>query len=162
MVEDQALDPTRLCVMYQAPVEADWRDEATWHLANPALGDFLDIRVLRDECHRAQLQPPEERSFRQYRLNQPTSAVGRAIDLHVWDRSAGAVDERQLAGRRCHGGLDLATTTDLAALCWDFPNEDGTHEAIWRLWCPASALPPASTGARAARRRSGPSEGCSR
>jgi phage terminase large subunit-like protein len=138
---DPSLDPTRLVVMYSAPADADWRDERTWAAANPALGEFLDIRVLRDEAKRAELLPTEERAFRQFRLNQPTNAVGRAIDLSIWDRTAGIVIEDQLRGRRCFGGLDLATTTDLAALCWLFPEEDGSFQALWRLWCPQNALP---------------------
>jgi phage terminase large subunit-like protein len=85
------------------------------------------------------LNPAEERAFRQYRLNQPVRAVGRAIDLPTWDRSAGLVVEEELVGRRCHGGLDLATTTDLAALAWDFPDGED-HQVIWRLFCPEAAL----------------------
>ena len=137
---DPALDPTRLVVMFAAPADADWRDEKVWRAASPALGDFLDIRVLRDEARKAALLPTEERAFRQFRLNQPTSAVGRAIDLAVWDRSAGLVNEQALAAKRCHGGLDLATTTDLAALAWLFPREDG-FDCLWRLWCPSAAIP---------------------
>jgi phage terminase large subunit-like protein len=140
VLADPALDPSRLVVMYSAPTDASWTDEHTWKMANPALGDFLDISVLRSECAKAIRLPTEERAFRQFRLNQPVSAVGRAIDLMVWDASAGEVNESELHGLRCHGGLDLATTTDLAALCWDFPAEDGDHRAIWRLWCPSAAL----------------------
>ena len=138
---DPALDPGRLVVMYAADENADWLDERVWRACNPALGEFLDIRVLREEARKAQLLPTEERAFRQFRLNQPSNAVGRAIDLPAWDRSAGMVVEEQLVGKRCHGGLDLATTTDLAALCWDFPQEDDTHLSVWRLWCPEAAIP---------------------
>jgi phage terminase large subunit-like protein len=140
VAEHPELDPSRLVVMFAAPQDADWRSEATWRAANPALGTFLDIRVLRDEAHRAILLPTEERAFKQFRLNQPTNAIGRAIDLAVWDRSAGLVSETGLTGKRCHGGLDLAATTDLAALCWLFPGEEESYQALWRLWCPQSAL----------------------
>jgi phage terminase large subunit-like protein len=50
------------------------------------------------------------------------------------------VSEEQLAGRRCHGGLDLASTTDIAALCWDFPDGEGGHDAVWRFWLPEERL----------------------
>ena len=52
------------------------------------------------------------------------------------------VVEDALEGRRCHGGLDLATTTDLAALAWDFPDPDDPerHHVMWRLFCPEAAL----------------------
>jgi phage terminase large subunit-like protein len=87
IAEDPALEPERLVVIYTAPAEADWTDPATWRLANPALGDFLDIGVLAAECHTAQGNPAAERAFRQYRLNQPQSLVGRAISLSAWDAS---------------------------------------------------------------------------
>jgi phage terminase large subunit-like protein len=141
--DDPSRNPQRLVVIYQLPADEDWSIEANWRKANPALGDFLDIEVLRAEFRRAQLRPDEERAFRQFRLNQPTRAVGRAIDLQVWDRSAGLVVEADLVGRRCHGGLDLATTTDLAALAWDFPDPDEPehHQVVWRLFCPEAAVP---------------------
>ena len=47
------------------------------------------------------------------------------------------VDEAKLAGREAYGGLDLAATSDLLALCWLFPDDErGGHEALWRLWTP--------------------------
>ena len=139
ILQDPSRNPQRLVVVYQLAEDEDWTKEANWRKASPALGDYLDIEVLRGEFRRARLNPAEERAFRQFRLNQPVRAVGRAIDLGVWDASGGEVDERELLGGRCCGGLDLATTTDLAALCWDF--QDGEdHIGVWRLFCPESAL----------------------
>jgi phage terminase large subunit-like protein len=139
VLADPSRNPQRLVVVYQAEAEDDWTDERVWHKASPALGDFLDLDVLRVEFNRALLNPVEERAFRQFRLNQPSRAIGRAIDLPTWDRSAGLVVEAALDGRRCHGGLDLASTTDLAALAWAFPDEDEVA-MVWRLFCPEQAL----------------------
>lgn len=137
---DPSLEPTRLVVIYRVPEDADWTDERVWKLANPALGDFLDLRVLRDEYRKAVNNPAAERAFRQFRLNQPVNAIGRAIDLGQWDATAGMVDEAALTGRACYAGLDLATTTDLAAYALDFPNADGTHEVIWRCFIPEARV----------------------
>jgi phage terminase large subunit-like protein len=137
---DPSRNPQRLVVIYQLPEAGDWTQERSWRSCNPALGDFLDVEVLRAEFNRAMHQPTEERAFRQFRLNQPVNAVGRAIDLGRWDAGAGIVIEDQLIGQRCHGGLDLATTTDLAALCWLFPGDDETYRALWRLWVPSTML----------------------
>lgn len=142
VLADPSRNPRRLVVVYQLSEDEDWALESNWRKASPALGDFLDIEVLRSEFRRARLNPREETAFRQFRLNQPVRAVGRAIDLPTWDRSAGLVVEEALRGARCHGGLDLASTTDLAALCWDFPDVvPETHQALWRLFCPSAALP---------------------
>ena len=143
VLEDPDLDHGRLVVMYSTDPEADWTDEAEWHKANPALGDFLDIRVLREECNKAIENPAAERAFRQYRLNQPTQAVGRAINLVAWDAGAGEVDYQalldNLAGRPCYAGLDLASTSDLAAYALVFPGEDG-FDVVWRHFAPTGAL----------------------
>lgn len=138
---DPGLDPRRLVVLYAAPPGADWTSPATWRLANPALGDYLDEQVLADECAKAQRNPVEERAFRQFRLNQQSAPAGRALDLAVWDDSAGVLDEADLLGAPCFGGLDLASTSDLASYCLDFPAPDGrVHRALWRVFAPESAL----------------------
>lgn len=142
VLEDPTLDPQRLVVMYRWPVGADWREERNWYRVNPALGDFLELQTLRAEFHQALHNPPAERSFRQYRLNQPVNAIGRAISLGVWDQGKAQVSEAQLAGQLCWGGLDLASTQDLAALAWVFPAEPPQegYSVLWRCWIPSERL----------------------
>jgi phage terminase large subunit-like protein len=144
VLADPQLDHARLVVLYAAPREADWTAPATWAAANPALGDFLDQRILAAECAKAVANPAAERAFRQYRLNQQTAQAGRAIDLAAWGASAGPVAHTALpallAGRTCYGGLDLASTSDLASYALDFPGEGGGHDVLWRVFAPAAAL----------------------
>jgi phage terminase large subunit-like protein len=140
---DPGLEPERLVVLYRAAEDADWTRPATWRQANPALGDFLSQRVLAAECRTAQRNPAAERSFRQFRLNQPVSKIGRAISMPVWEESAGELTGSELAGvlagRECFGGLDLAATQDLAAYALVFPGAEG-YDVIWRHFCPAPRL----------------------
>jgi len=137
---DPGLDRRRLVYMRNLPPDADPWDEGNWHYPNPALGDFLAISALRDEANEARLAPGRENAFRQYRLNQWVRSVTRWLSIDAWDASAGLVDEAQLDGRRCYGGLDLANTTDLTALCWAFPEPDGTVVLLWRHFCPEARL----------------------
>ena len=90
-------------------------------------------------------------------MNQPQSAVGRAIALSVWEASAGPVDCAQLvercAAREAYVGLDLATTQDLAAYALIFPSDDEkTYDIVWRHFAPARQLSELNrrTGAQAA------------
>jgi phage terminase large subunit-like protein len=110
----------------------DWEDEEVWERAQPNLGVSVSREFLRSEARQAKQQPARQNTFRRLYLNEWTQAVTRWIDLGSWDASAGMVDEEQLAGRRCFGGLDLASSTDIAALCWDFPGE--AHDVIWRFF----------------------------
>jgi phage terminase large subunit-like protein len=141
---DPSLEPERLAVIYRAEEDDDWTKPATWRKANPALGDFLQTKVLAAECRTAQRNPVAQRSFRQYRLNLPVSKVGHAIELAVWDESAGdfttAELAGELAGRDCYAGLDMATTQDLAAYALVFADGTGGYDVIWRHFCPASRL----------------------
>lgn len=138
---DPSLDPGRLVVIHAAPADADWTDPATWAMANPALGDYLDPRILADECTKAVANPAAERAFRQFRLNQQSQRAGRAIDLGRWDTAPPRAPELELAGRECYAGLDLASTIDLASYALDFPDGHDGHDVIWRVFTPRERLP---------------------
>ena len=123
--EIPSLDPTFLPVIYEAPADADWKDERVWRKANPALGDFRSLEELRVACARAQEIPAQENAFRRLYLNQWTEQDARWINLDAWDACKVALDPAALAGRRCYIGLDLSTTTDLTAAVAVFPDDDG-------------------------------------
>lgn len=133
-------DPTFFFRWWGVDDGEDWDDERVWERAQPNLGVSVSREFLRAEARQARAQPARQNTFRRLYLNQWTQASARWLDLRAWDATAGMVDEAQLRGRRCFGGLDLASTTDLAALCWDFPGEDGVHEALWRFWAPTERL----------------------
>jgi phage terminase large subunit-like protein len=52
--------------------------------------------------------------------NEQHSVETRWLDPDVWRRCGGLVEEERLAGRRCYGGLDLSSTTDVSALVYIF------------------------------------------
>jgi phage terminase large subunit-like protein len=85
VLADPSIDPTFLPVIWEAPAAADWRAEATWRHANPALGDFRSLEELRVACARAQEIPAQENSFRRLYLNQWTEQASRWIQLPAWD-----------------------------------------------------------------------------
>jgi len=74
---------------------------------------------LADECVKAQHLPSFENTFRRLYLNQWTEQESRWVSLDTWDACAGALPD--LEGRECWAGLDLASTTDIAALALIFP-----------------------------------------
>ena len=138
IARDPDLDPARFVYMRNTPDTADAWDEETWKIANPALGDFLSIEQLRDEAREAHNDPTYEDAFRQYRLNQWRQQVTRWMPLNLWDRCGGMIAEEERVSAVVYGGLDLAATTDLAALAWWLPE---TKEAVFRFWTPEAMLP---------------------
>jgi len=84
--EDPAADPTFFPFVWQAPADADWKDEETWYTCNPALGIFLSIDAVRAKCKSAQTNPTEENEFRRLRLNQKVQQATRFIPMDDYDQ----------------------------------------------------------------------------
>lgn len=129
VLENPGLDPTFLPILYEAPVDADWTDEAVWKQANPALGDFRSLEEMRTTAVRAKEIPAQENTFRRLYLNQWTEQASRWIQMPAWDAcgvaQSAASFRASLRGRKCYVGMDLASTKDLTALVAVFPDDDG-------------------------------------
>lgn len=117
-------DPSFAAFIFEAPRDADPWDEATWHAANPALGDFRSLDEFRVAAARAKRIPAQEAAFRTFYLNQPAEADNRFVSGVDWDTCAGDLDLDALEGRPCWGGLDLSSTQDLTALVLVFPDDE--------------------------------------
>ncbi len=116
----------------------DWESEAAWLKANPNLGISKKLPDLRDKARKARQMPSRLNVFLQKELNIWTQASTRWIDPERWRAcNVRAVDELELAGRRCYGGLDLSSTLDVTALVWVFPPVEGTVcDVLCRMWIP--------------------------
>lgn len=110
----------------EADREDDWTDPAVWRKANPSLGVTVTEEFLAGECKRALASPAYQNTFRRLYLNQWTSQESRWLDLMAWNACGAPLPD--LAGRECYVGLDLASTTDVAAWAAVFPptEEDDT------------------------------------
>jgi phage terminase large subunit-like protein len=140
IASDPSLDARRYVWIRAAAADAPLNDEPSWHAANPALGFFLTVGSLRDECAEALLDPRKAKAFRQFHLNQWQRAESRWLPDGRW-RTGEALVLDELVGRRCHGGLDLAAVSDLTSLCWYFPAKDALPAcAVWRHYVPEGAL----------------------
>ena len=117
-------DPTFYPVIYGAAPEDDWTDPEVWKKANPSLGITIQMEKVEAACNSAKENPAEENAFRQLRLNQWVKQSVRWMPMDKWDACDYAVNAEALRGRRCYGGLDLSSTTDLTAFVLIFPPED--------------------------------------
>jgi phage terminase large subunit-like protein len=117
------LDPSVYVQLHAADESADPLDPKVWRGCNFALGKFLDRKELEAQAKRAARVPAFMSAFRNLRLNQRVHADERLIGRDDWLACAGTVDGEALRGRRCWGGLDLSSTTDLTALVLVFEGE---------------------------------------
>lgn len=134
-------DPSVYGVIWGADPKDDPHAESTWIKANPGYGISPTREFMISASAKAASSPADLASFQRLHLGLRTKQVTKYITLTAWDRNAGPrIDEKLLAGRPCFGGLDLASTSDITALAWLFPADDGTYDAIWRLWIPEDNL----------------------
>ena len=138
ILEGRKIDPTFYPVIYGAEDTDDWTDPSVWEKANPSLGITVGIDKVRAACESAKQNPAEENTFRQLRLNQWVKQAVRWMPMDKWDICDFAVDEQQLEGRVCNGGLDLSSTTDITAFVLVFPPErDGEKYIVLPyFWIP--------------------------
>ena len=127
-------------------------DEALWKRCNPSYGVTMRPRKFRAEARAAKQSEAAERNFRWLRLNQWISVkdVGW-LPLTLYDKTQAGPSAKadreawvgeNLAGKRCFGGLDLSTTTDLTAFTLVFPPQRGldTWVALFRAWRPREGV----------------------
>jgi len=62
------------------------------------------------------------------------------LDLHKWDETAGEVFPEDLEGETAYCGLDLASTTDVAAFVMVFPDEDRCYDVLPHFWIPEARI----------------------
>lgn len=138
LLEGRKVDPTFYPVIYGAEESDDWTDPKTWKKANPSLGITVGIDKVKAACESAKQNPAEENTFRQLRLNQWVKQAVRWMPMDRWDKCAFAVDEEDLLGRVCYGGLDLSSSIDITAFVLVFPpeDEDDKYVVLPYFWLP--------------------------
>lgn len=149
-------DPTFLPVIYSAEPEPDpeaeaeaespaidFEDPALWVKANPNLGVSVKLDYVQNEARRARNVPAYENTFKRLQLNIWTEQHTRWMPIHLWAKCSRPFDVALLAGAKCYGGLDLASSSDLAAFVLCFPTEVGEAEdyafLCW-FWVPADNI----------------------
>jgi len=128
-------DPTFLPIIFEATKADDWKSRKTWRKANPNLGVSVKLDHYEERFRRACEIPGYENTFKRLYLDLWTEQASRWIPMEAWDAAAGEPGEMPAPGAECFGGLDLASTTDIASLCLDFVDADtGDHRSRWWHW----------------------------
>lgn len=142
ILDGRKIDPTFYPVIYGADESDDWTDPAVWRKANPSLDITVGIDKVEAACNSAKQNPGEENSFRQLRLNQWVKQAVRWMPMEKWDACAFPIDEDELEGRVCYGGLDLSSTTDITAFVLVFPplDEEDKYIVLPNFWVPEDTL----------------------
>lgn len=100
--------------IFELEEQDDWSLEANWRKANPSYGTALKADQFREDYIEASQNVASENNFRRYRLNQWTQQETRWIEMPAWRKCTKAVPEL-VKQDQFFGGLDLASTQDIAA-----------------------------------------------
>lgn len=122
-------------IIFSIDEDDDELNPNCWIKANPMLGITPTVESMQSYAAEAAVSPGTMGEFRTKRLNVWTNAFDAWINLENWKRCAGEVVVADLEDWPAWGGLDLASTEDIAAfvLCW---LKDGRLKVLPRLWCP--------------------------
>lgn len=142
--DGKADDLAFLPVVYEVEMEADWTDPEVWRRANPNLGVSVSLDYLERECKKAQEIPAYENTFRRLHLSQRTQQDVRAIPMEQWDACGDGADPKEwrarmlvaLRTKKCAGGLDLGSVSDLTALALLFGDYQAGYDVLPFFWCP--------------------------
>lgn len=138
ILEGSEVDDTVFGLLYTLDDGDDWTDPALWIKANPNLGVSKYLATMQDDFKEAFSMPSKQNNFKTKHLNIWTEAQTRWITQDVWVKNNNPVDADGLAGRKCWGGLDLSTTTDLSAWVLCFPPEckGDKYQFLYRFFLP--------------------------
>ena len=106
-----------------SPDDGDaWDDPSTWAKVNPNLGVSLSMDYMRAECEEARLRGGTYQvAFQTKNLNMWVNAPEVWISDDDVQANNADFDAHQLRGAECYVGLDLASKSDISAVCLFFP-----------------------------------------
>jgi phage terminase large subunit-like protein len=135
-MEGRKIDPSFYPAVFCAEEDDDWSDPEVWKKVNPSWGRIVDEEYYRLFYENAKEDPALELQFRQFFLCQWTTSTRRWLPMDKYDKGGAPLPD--LEGRVCFGGLDLASSADIAAFVLVFPPDDphGEYYVLPHFWIP--------------------------
>jgi phage terminase large subunit-like protein len=117
-----------------------WQVEGPhWIKANPNLGVSLSWQYLRELVRQARGMPSAVSDLLRFNFCVWTQHQLHFLDMAQW-YACPVVDDAELVGVPCYGGLDLGQSDDLCAFVLLFLLPDGRMAVRSRFWLPSAAL----------------------
>lgn len=139
ILEGVVEDDSFFAYIAQLDEEDHWDDSTMWIKANPNLGVSLTLESLLDRVAKARNIPSALTNFKVKCLNFWENATERWIPAELWAKNKGAINEEELLGNVCFGGLDLSENTDLSAFILVFPVA-GRFKIISKFYLPEEGI----------------------
>ena len=140
LLEELYQDDAYFTIIFSLDEGDEWSDETTWQKANPNLGVSVGLDYLREQFRAAERTPSLQVNFKTKHLNLWTDASAVWLPHELWMQGAQGTAITELAGRRCWGGLDLASVRDITALVFVFPKDGGAFDVLPFFWVPEDSV----------------------
>lgn len=136
------LAPRMYGAVWAAPDDADIYDEAVWDAANPLYPETPSPDFMRAQADKARANSADRATFKRLHLGIRANQKEAYIPIKDWDRAAGGGGwtPDDMAGAAIYGGMDLAAVSDLCALMYTCPQENGPTRVWGHYWLPEAAL----------------------
>lgn len=134
--------PRMYGAVWAAPDDADIYDETVWDAANPLYPETPSPDFMRAQADKARANAADRATFKRLHLGIRANQKEAFINVKDWDKCAGKGDwtPDDMVGSVVYGGMDLAAVSDLCALMYTCPMEDGTSRVWGHYWLPEAAL----------------------
>lgn len=140
IIKDDAFYPVLFELSDEEKEDEDfWKNEELWIKANPNLGKSPTYSYMRNKVILAEQSEESLIAFKTKHLNVWCDKADVWIKHSIWTANQIPINENDLIGKKCFGGLDLATNRDLAALILVFPDDSLGYrrfDVIQRYWIP--------------------------
>ena len=128
------------CMIFELDKGDDWKNEKNWYKANPNLGISVELDKMRAAYNEALLKSSKETEFRTKNLNEWLNVAEVWINDRQWSKCLKRFAEKNLAGLRCWGGIDLSKRLDFTVLTWYFELKTGKRYAKHYFFIPEGQI----------------------
>lgn len=134
--------PRMYGAVWAAPDDADIYDEAVWDAANPLYPDTPNPDFMRAQADKARANSTDRATFKRLHLGIRANQKEAYISVKDWDRATSGDNwtPDDMTGAEVYGGMDLAAVSDLCALMYMCPQENGAARVWGHYWLPEAAL----------------------
>ena len=123
------------CIMFDLDDVEDWDKPEQWVKANPNIGDAPYWDYMHGQFENARTEGATSmRQFQTKNLNIWTNNESSWFADGVWDKCYQKIDLKKLKGKKCFGGLDLASVRDLTAYKLFFPADEDLKKPVVLCW----------------------------
>lgn len=116
-----------------------WENPDIWIKSNPNLDVSVSKDYLLQKLPAALRSKANRVNFLTKHMDMWVSAPTTWIETEIWNKNNEEIDEAELVGLSCYGGLDLATRDDFCTFSLVFDHNGKVVIKSWS-WCPSDTV----------------------